>query len=317
MKKLITFPLLICMALALPKTYGNRPGCILPEEEPGNAMQPGENMSMPITSPPMDGNSVIYTSKALYINVTPSQSFIYNSDIFSDDTWEITKGFGINFEVGYLFKINNIFGFGFGLGTSSYSTEIKSSPFSFNVQDYDIDNDSYDKRMEFSGLSEKTLINYLDIPVFLEFSNLNIDKLGFYGRVGVKVSLPYSNSLTASGNATYSGYYAQYHVLLENIPELGFTDSPVYNNAGIDLNTVNVSANISAGITYPVSNYLIIKVGANGTMGLMEISAKKAVNYEKTKYDGSYNKLLGNPNATTITQSYGVEIGLIYNLRLY
>lgn len=85
----------------------------------------------------------------------------------------------------------------------------------------------------------------------------------------------------------------------------------------MSLEPVNVSALVSAGITFPLSSYFILRVGGNANFGLLEISSQKAEDYDKTKYDGNYNKLLENPNAKTSTRSYGVEIGLIYNLRLY
>ncbi|MCD4696028.1 MAG: outer membrane beta-barrel protein [Bacteroidales bacterium] len=265
-------------------------------------------------------SSVSYTSKAIYFNITPSSTAIVNKDINDDKNWNVSNGMGVNFEVGYLSKINEFFGFGFGLGNSSYTTELTSSilMYAVNDTDSDPDGDPFSKEISTSEISEKTLINYFDIPIFLEFGNTNIDKVGFYGRIGVKVSFPFSKSLSSSGNVTYEGYYDQYNVVLYDIPELGFeSDKEIYHNTKMTLNSVNVSAVVSAGATYPLSNYLIIKFGANANFGLMEISNQKADDYDNKKYDGNYNKLLANPNSKTSTRSYGIEIGLIYNLRLY
>lgn len=266
---------------------------------------------------PPQNSSISYTSKAIYFNITPSSTAIYNKGIYDDENWNITNGIGVNFEIGYLSKFNKIFGFGFGLGNSSYTTELTSSSLAYSSDDTDIDYDDYVKETTISEISEKILINYFDIPIFLEFSNTNIDKIGFYGRVGVKVSFPFSKSLTSGGYATYEGYYPQYDVLLYDIPELGFETKPIYTNTEITINPVNISGFVSVGATYPLSNILIIKLGVNANFGLMEISKEKADDYENTKYDGNYNKLLGNPNAKTTTRSFGIEIGLIYNLKFY
>ncbi len=272
----------------------------------------------PFSSGPGKNASISYTSKGIYLNITPSFSAIVNKDIFDDENWEINNGFSVNFEVGYFTKISEIFGFGFGLGTSSFSTEIKSSAMMFNYEDTDIDGDNYSKMVGASAITEKTLINYLDIPLFLELGNTNINKVGFYSRLGVKISFPISNSVTPTGIASYEGYYPQYHVLLYGIPELGFdTGLPIYENTEMEINPVNLSAFLSAGITIPLSNYLILKFGANANFGLMEISKQKSDDYDKSKYDGNYNKLLENPNSKTYTRTYGFEVGLIYNLRLY
>ena len=217
----------------------------------------------------------------------------------------------------FLTKFNKIVGIGFGAGYSSFSTELKSNQLDHDVPDIDIDGDNYLREIATTEITEKTSISYFDIPVFLELSNTNIDKIGFYGRIGVKVSFPISKTFTSTGSANYEGYYSQYHVVLYDIPELGFTQKDIYQDPKMELNTVNVSALASAGITIPISSYFIIKGGVNANFGLMEISSKKAADYDQTMYDGNYSKLLENPNAKTSTRSFGFEIGLIYNLRLY
>ena len=271
----------------------------------------------PASVPSQNNASISYTSKAIYLNLTPSSSAIVNSDIFNDNTWNVSTGFGVNFEVGYLTKFNKLVGIGFGVGYSSYSTELKSNPLDYNVPDTDVDGDNYSKEITTTEITEKTNASYFDIPVFLELSNTNIDKIGFYGRIGVKVSLPVSKTFTSSGLANYEGYYSQYYVTLYDIEELGFNQSEIYQDTKMSLEPVNISAVISAGITFPISSYFIIKLGGNANFGLMEISSQKSEDYDKTMYDGNYNKLLENPNAKTSTRSYGVEIGLIYNFRLY
>jgi hypothetical protein len=267
--------------------------------------------------PQQNNSSISYTSKAIYLNVTPSSTAIVNSDIFSDNNWNVNTGFGVNFEVGYLTKFNKLIGIGFGAGYSSYSTELKSNPLNYDVPDTDEDGDNYSKEITTTEITEKTKISYFDIPIFLELSNTNIDKIGFYGRIGVKVSFPMSKTFTSSGLANYEGYYPQYYVTLYDIEELGFTQSEIYQDTEMSLEPVIISAVISAGITFPISSYFIIKLGGNANFGLMEILSQKAGDYDKTMYDGNYNKLLKNPNAKTSIRSYGVEIGLIYNFRLY
>lgn len=261
--------------------------------------------------------SLSYTSKAIYLSITPSTTSIVNSDINGDNNWNVSNGIGVNVEVGYLTKFNEIIGIGFGAGYSSYSTELKSNDLDYELPDVDIDGDNYSKDIATTEITEKTNISYFDIPVFLELSNTNVDKIGFYSRIGVKISFPLSKTFTSSGSANYEGYYDQYHVHLYDIPELGFTQKNIYQDPKMELNTINLSASLSAGITIPVSSYFIVKGGINANWGLIEISGKKADDYDQTRYDGNYSKLLENPNAKTSTRSFGVEIGLIYNLRLY
>lgn len=277
---------------------------------------PNHDVSSPAAVPAQSSQSSSYTSKAVYFNFSASSAPIVNSDIFNDDNWEVSKGFGVGFEVGYLLKFNKTIGIGFGAGYSSYSTELKLNPLTYDVPDIDVDGDNYIKNIITGEILEETSISYFDIPVFLELSNMNIDKIGFYGRIGLKVSFPLSSSFTSSGLADYEGYYSQYYVTLYDIDELGFTEKEIYQEPEVASNSVNISALISAGLTFPISNYFIIRLGANADFGLTDVSAQKATDYENTKYDGNYNKLLENPNAKTTIRSFGGEIGLIYNLRL-
>ncbi|OQX77426.1 MAG: hypothetical protein B6D61_07190 [Bacteroidetes bacterium 4484_249] len=268
---------------------------------------------------PKGGSSTVsYPSQGLYLNVIPSFAGIKNKDIADDENWTVKNGMGLSIEAGYFTKFKPLIGLGFGFSYSSYSTEISADPQNINYPDEDFDNDSFTMNVETSGISEKLKISYLDIPVFVEFGNPNIDKIGFYGRIGVKISFPLSQTFTPSGLASYEGYYQQFHVTLYDIPELGFYDNKsFYDNTETGLNSINVSALLSGGVTFPLSNYLILRAGANANFGLMEISGQKADDYDNSKYDGNYSKLLENPNAKTTTQSFGLELGIIYNLRLY
>ncbi|MEZ5198054.1 MAG: outer membrane beta-barrel protein [Bacteroidales bacterium] len=267
--------------------------------------------------PASKSKNLRYPSSALFLTFVPSSTSIANSDIKSDDTWEAKGGFGFNFELGYYAKFNKLVGYGFGLGYSSYVSELTLNTSKAEVMAIDIDNDNYLRKMDLNNVVEKLNLSYLDIPIFIEIGNPNIDKLGLYGRVGVKVSFPLSASFKPAGIASYSGYYPDYNVELYGINQLGFySDSEIYQDVESKMNSVNVSAIISAGVTFPLSNYFILRVGANGNFGLLEISNQKRDDYDVTKYDGNYSKVLENPEKTT-TQSFGVEIGLIYNLRLY
>jgi len=238
--------------------------------------------------------------------------------LIDDKYWDIKTGFSVNFEVGYIIKFNKVFGIGFGLGTSSYKVELSGSSAFDTVAVYDQISGDYSKAIRTSDMSEKTLINYFDIPVFVEFGNTNIDKIGYYGRVGLRFSIPFSNATTAGGFVNYDKFTENCWV--DSISSDGWRwawDSPIYNNPEAGIRPINVSAIISAGVTFPISNSLIFKAGANANIGLTEISKYKADNYNNTKYDGNYNKTLENPNSKTYTRSFGFEIGLIYGLRFY
>jgi hypothetical protein len=322
MKKICIAVLLSLMSVFV--ASGNNPPNV---ENPaaliiGSAISDPSGMDFGLQPPPIiqgGSSSISYTSKGLFLNIVPSYTSILNSDISKDNNWKINSGFGFNIEVGYLSKFNETIGVGFGVGYSSFSSEITSDPIeNYVIAANDRDNDVYDRMVATSSLNEEISIGYIDIPIFLDVSNTNIDKIGYYGRVGIKISTPISNSITHSGTATIKGYYDQYNVLLYGIPPMGFyTNKEIYEDSDIELKPINFSLLVSGGISIPISNYVIIKVGANAIFGLTEISNRKAEDYDVYRYDGGFSKLLNNPNATTKTRSLGLEVGLIYNLRLY
>jgi hypothetical protein len=258
-----------------------------------------------------------YPSKALYLNLSPNYSRLYNKNVYNDEFWQAKGGLGYNIEFGFFMKIQRLLSLGIGLGISSYQTEIKIDSYEVIFPSIiDIDGDTLDKYIQTTDLFEKTEITYCDIPIYLEFGNPNIEKINFYGRLGFKISFPISNKFTSNGKLYTQGYYPEYHVLLYSIPQLGFYDSePIVKSEDNSLNSINVSALISSGITIPVSNYFILKLGANINLGLLEISEDKNEFYDATKYIGDYNSLLVNPHNKTTTQSFGIEFGLIYILQ--
>ncbi len=323
MKKTIVLVVFILICSSVVNTYGSQ---IFEGEKKVKTQEKKELKKQEFTSentlsvmPVPSGKNVSYPAMGLLFNIAPSFSQIYNKDIYSDDQWDKKGKFGFNIEVSYFAKLSRIVSIGAGLGYSSFSSDVsadsavRQSPV---AQDIDGHNVIYNVRTD--QLNEHLSVGYFDVPVYLEFGNPNIDQIGFYGRVGLKLSFPVTNSLSGEGTYTSWGFYPDCPVTLMNIPELGFyTDKPIYDDQlDVDLAPVTISLLLSGGITVPVSNYLILKIGANINYGISEISNTKAENDSETDIPGSYSRLLYNSSKTNV-RSYGVEIGIIYNLRLY
>ncbi|RLD73665.1 MAG: hypothetical protein DRI87_03310 [Bacteroidetes bacterium] len=279
--------------------------------------QASENTGVVI--PVSSAKTVSYPAMGLLFSIAPDFSQIHNKDIYDDDQWNKNGKFGFNVEFGYFAKLSRIVSVGVGVGYSSFSSDVSVDS---SVRQYPVilDNDGHNVifNLKTDELNEQLSVGYFDIPVYLEFGNPNIDQIGFYGRVGLKISFPVTNNLTGEGTYTTWGYYPDCPVELWNIPELGFyTDKPIYGDqVEVDLAPVTFSLLLSGGITVPVSNYLIFKIGANINYGISEISNIKAEDNAEMDIPGNYSKLLFNSSKTGV-RSYGVEIGLIYNLRLY
>lgn len=269
----------------------------------------------PIPAP----RNVSLSTRGIVFIIAPTYSMIHNGDIYGDASWNAKGGFGFNVEVDFFSKItrNGLLKFGVGIGYSQYKTDLSAASVYHEIPNStDIDNYNYTKIVEIDQLSEKLKLGYLDIPIYLEIGNSNVDQVGFYGRIGFKVSFPVSSKLEGSGTFSSQGYYEDCPVLLYGIPELGFyTDKPIHSEEqDIKLKPVVFSALLAGGVTFPLSNVLVLKLGVNINFGLTEISDSKATEND-FEANGNYSKILNSPSSTTL-RSYGLEVGLIYTLRL-
>jgi hypothetical protein len=256
-----------------------------------------------------------YPGQGLFFDLTPSYSRIYNKAIYDDDTWQADGGFGYALDFGYFMRFSRNIGLGIGIGISHYQTEIGYDYYHAVDEMHDIDGDLVESDLEVLNMAQKTSLMFADLPLFIELGNPNTHKLNFYVRLGIKLSYPFSYDFTSGGTSTTEGYYPEYFVNLYEIPELGFeSNKSVVVTNETDLSSLNVSLLGSAGLTIPVSDYIIIKVGAALNYGLTEISDEKLEEGDQSIYTGESNSLLMSPG-NTIIQSAGLEAGIIYVLK--
>jgi hypothetical protein len=256
-----------------------------------------------------------YPGHGFFLDLTPNYSRIFNKTISSDGFWNAKGGFGYALDFGYFLRFNRYIGINLGLGISHYQAEIGYDYYKTTFDTVDIDNEFVQDTVEVFNLAQKTSLMYADVPIFIEFGNPNTYKINFYVRLGVKLSFPISYGFTSTGKTTISGHYPQYFVTLYDIKELGFeSDKPITVTSETGLNSFNVSLIAAAGLTIPLSDHLILKIGANLNYGLTEISKEKSKDNDISMYTGAYNTLLMIPGNKTILQSAGLEVGIIYAL---
>lgn len=160
-------------------------------------------------------------------------------------------------------------------------------------------------------MDENTRVTYLDVPVFIEFGNPNIDKIGYYLRLGVKVSIPVADNFSGNGNYTVKGFYPDYNVELVNIPELGFVlnDQMYTGNTNYELNSINISGLISGGVTFALSNSMILRAGAYYDYGFSDISKESTLGDQDRQIDVSH--ILENNESATYIRGFGFEVGIV------
>ena len=257
-------------------------------------------------------------------NTTPSNGKLYNTDNLCHTETPI----GFQLELGVYKTLKSMWYkkvkvyYGYGLGFSTYDTKISIN--SLHAENFhngpDLDGDYIDTIHVFSGIKEETRLTYIDLPLFIEFGNVNASKLGYYFKVGIKLSYLVSSNFSGSGTDSTSGHYDADNVVLYNIPELGYypNESLYKNKPAKNTQPVNLSAAVSCGLTIPIKETWIIKIGPTFNASIIDVGKNKSDNYyENCHYQMNANNLLSNKTSTTRTYFIGLEIGILKKLSSY
>lgn len=249
-------------------------------------------------------------------NVAPVQTSIINEDFKSTTALLSENGSALNPSVEFGYFFSGIAGLSIGAEYSSYSAKLALDSTSIRFQDVDSENENYEMRIQGKSMSENQKISVITFPVCLNLRFKANAKLGFYLKTGVSVNIPVEKSYNGSGIFSYSGYYSEYPVLLQDLPEYGFPLNQSTTSSGVlELQSFYTEVTASGGITWSLNNKITILLGANFSKSLGNISAYKPdpefrlsskVNDLKTIMAGSSGAGL---------QSVGLSIGLRYYLK--
>jgi hypothetical protein len=272
----------------------------------------------PLPFPPPAKPDFIYPVWGFQVSLSPGMSRLSNSEISDGDIWDIEGGMGWVFDVKYFRTFSPYFRVMAGIGVDTYKEKLDISNYQTNFDGQrDIDDDVYNEHFLLENVSETTSLTYLSVPLILEFGNPNIDKIGFYVDAGIRLSFLMNDSYSGEGKYTTQGYYDKYNVLLHGVPELGFYDQKSIDKTNAAIKSMNIAFQGGAGITYPLSNMILLKAGLTANMGLTDISdpQEKAIDPSDPKYTyiSSDNSLTANPNAKTLTRFVGFEVGIYFN----
>ena len=104
-----------------------------------------------------------------------------------------------------------------------------------------------------------------------------------------------------NGESTTSGYYPDYNVLLEDIPDYGF-ETTSFSNEETDITIPSnaLSAYTGFGVYIPLPANLSMKIGANLKYGITDMELEPS-------------PVLTDPGQTFLRYG-GIEIGLAYHL---
>lgn len=253
-----------------------------------------------------------YTRKSeflLGVYAAPAFTRIHSRDIFADGDWDAWGEISYRAGLNLFYKLSENICLYSGLGLSSYRSayEIKGfNNFSENtILNVDMDGDSYYEHVDASVTEENTL-TWLDVPLGIRYST-GSKKLKFFLQGGVEFSFMLSSNYSATGNSEHQGYYPDYHVVLYDLPDYGFTTEAIDINEDWDLNSFNLSFHVIMGAEISLGKNSRLQIGPFANTGLTDLG------YDRAKHRDDYYSLSGNPGKLT-TRSAGILFEWLFKL---
>lgn len=175
----------------------------------------------------------------------------------------------------------------------------------------DNDGDAYQASLSTNDLKEQLTLTYLDIPIRLCFGQPAKDRVTAYFKIGVMPSINLLSNFNASGTYTLKGYYPQWDVTLEDIPELGFGGGDYHENAVADISRFNLWGNAAFGVYVPFKGtHLLLNAGVKADYSILSIGTVSV-----GQYAGTPLREAGLLDAGGRVFIPGVEVGLVYTIK--
>ncbi|WP_010665462.1 hypothetical protein [Marinilabilia salmonicolor] len=142
-----------------------------------------------------------------------------------------------------------------GAGLSLQSTEGKVGEVSASMPWIDDEGDTFEKRVSATGVEETQKYTWAEFP-FLIRGFVTVGKWDLFAEAGAEYRLPVKSTYEQNGMFTHQGYYEEYDLLLDNLPDLGYyTDYPKWvDDADLELDNILMPF-AGIGVVFPGQNY--------------------------------------------------------------
>lgn len=198
-----------------------------------------------------------------------------------------------------------------GLGVRWFGMEAHQDMTYDTKECTDIDGHEYQAYFSTFDLKEKLTLTCLDIPIRLCFGQPAKDRVSAYFKIGVTPSINLLSGFNASGTYSLKGYYPQWDVTLEDIPELGFGSGDYHENATADISRLNLWGNAAFGVYVPFKGtHLLLNAGVKADYSILSIGTVGVGQYDGTPLRKA--GLLNNGGRVFVPS---VEVGLVYTIK--
>jgi hypothetical protein len=254
------------------------------------------------------GMSLIGSFGQTQINSKDITTLSVTKDLHS---WNVSPLYGYLTALGVSFYFTDNIAVRSGIEFNKYSEKFNlTGKFTNNTFSADINGASYYKIVE-ANYDSLVTINYLTLPVLINYTSGKPGKFGFYGEAGIKISIPVRSSYSISGNYETTGYYPSSPATIQirdyTWEGLSFYKRENIDETGkIDMKGFNLAFYGSAGINIPLGYYSSITFGPEVIIGLSDILS------DKKKYVDIFGKSF--IHQPTKIKNFGIRISLAYKL---
>lgn len=276
------------------------------EATPGNATdKKPEIIIRPVTRRGL-GMALIGSFGQTQINSKDITTLSLTKDLHS---WNVTPLYGYLTALGVSYYFTENIAVRSGIEFNKYSAKFNlNGKFTNNILSTDLNTSSYYKIIE-ANYDSLVTINYLTLPILVNYLSGKPGKIGFYGEGGLKISIPVRASYSNSGNYKTSGFYPSNPVVIRNLdlPELGFSNRENINVTDkIKMKGIILAFYSSVGISIPLGYYSSVNIGPEVIIGLSDILS------DKKKYVDIFGKSY--THQATKINNFGIRISLAYKL---
>lgn len=140
-----------------------------------------------------------------------------------------------------------------GLGVGGMTFSAHRGAGTATIESVDADGDKYQAIYDYSDMAEKQKLTYLNIPIRLCIGQPVRDRVTAYFKIGVTPSINVSSKFEGEGTYSLKGYYPQWDVTIEDVPELGFgSDFDSYaDGLSPKIKKFVLWGNVAAGVYVP------------------------------------------------------------------
>lgn len=216
-------------------------------------------------------------------------------------------------EIGYFWS--KIFGISSGISFTYCKSQLNVDTYNSQYYTTDSENENYLRQVEGKNIKEVQDVVLLSLPLYLNVRMKLGKKFGLFLKGGADLAVPLSKNFTSSGSFTFKGYYSTYNVLLENLPDYGFTSNASTVSKGeLELKPY-VYGIASAGIDFFILKKLQIGAGVFYNQSFTNISGYTSQDKFHLSSDvNQINSIMGASSNVSV-QSSGILITLRYYLK--